>query len=152
MGLWRSHITFLRCSPGSLSHHRFKHSIGGPLIRVLGDIEKLIPSPEHHNGANHQHLILNNITVEHTEGMPDGLQVSEQIFVAIRFGDNEGLVDPVPFVQGERTRMQGEYIDAAQAYPTEDNPGLSVLHFTHHPVGFVEFPVRSDDSHGPVYS
>ncbi|MBN3947573.1 MAG: hypothetical protein HWQ38_14350 [Nostoc sp. NMS7] len=33
------------------------------------------------------------------------------------------------------------------AYGTEDNPGLSVLHFTDHPVGFVEFPIRSQDSH-----
>ena len=137
---------------GFLPHHRFKQSIGGPLIRVVGTIEQLFPSPDHHNGANHQHLILNNITVEYSDGLPNGLKVSPRIFVAIRFGDNEGLVDPVPFVEGEMTRMQGEYIDAANAYPTEDNPGLSVLHFTHHPVGFVEFPVRGDGSHGPIYS
>lgn len=137
---------------GFLPHHRFKHSFGGPLIRVVGNIEKLFPSPDNHNGANHQHLILNNITVEYSEGLPPGLEVSKEIFVAIRFGDNEGLVDPVPFVESQMTRMQGEYIDAARAYPTEDNPGLSVLHFTHHPVGFVEFPVRGDGSHGPIYS
>lgn len=120
---------------GFLSHHRFKHSIGAPLIRVLGNIEKLFPSPDNHNGANHQHLILNNIVVEHSEGLPEGLTVSQRIFVAIRFGDNEGLVDPIPFVEGEMSRMQGEYIDSADAYATDDNPGLSVLHFTHHPVG-----------------
>lgn len=72
--------------------------------------------------------------------------------MAIRFGDNEGLVDQIPFIAGELTRIQGEYIDAGIAYATEDNPGLSVLHFTHHPVGFVEFPVRSPDSHGPIYT
>lgn len=136
----------------SLNHHRFKHSLGAPLIRVVGKIEKLFPAPENHHGANHQHLILNNIQVEHTEGFPEGLEVSNEIFVAIRFGDNEGLVDPVPFIAGELARLQGEYIDAANAYATEDNPGLSVLHFTHHPVGFVEFPIRSQDSHGPIYT
>lgn len=135
-----------------LPHHRFKHSIGAPLVRLVGNIKYLFPAPENHHGANHQHLILDNIQVEYTEGFPDGLEVSSEIFVAIRFGDNEGLVDPVPFVQGQMTRMQGEYIDAAQAYVTEDNPGLSVLHFTHHPVGFVEFPLRDQNSHGPVYS
>ncbi len=137
---------------GFLDHHRFKHSIGAPLIRVVGNIKHLYPAPENHHGANHQHLILDNIQVEYTEGMPEGLEVSSEIFVAIRFGDNEGLVDPIPFVEGQLTRMQGEYINAAEAYATEDNPGLAVLHFTHHPVGFVEFPVRSKDSHGPVYS
>ncbi len=136
----------------TLSHHRFSHSIGGPLIRVLANIKALFPSPGYHNGANHQHLILDNITVEYSEGLPPGSAVSDEIFVAIRFGDNEGLADPVPFVQGEMTRMQGEYIDAAEAYPTADNPGLSVLHFTHHPAGFVEFPVREGSSHGPIYS
>jgi len=132
---------------GFLRHQRFKHSIGGPLIRVLGNIEQFYQSPSHHNGANHQHLILNNIKVEYSEGLPDGLKVSPRIFVAIRFGDNEGLVDPVPFEEGKMTRMQGEYIDSADAYPTDDNPGLSVLHFTHHPAGFVEFPVP-----GQIYS
>ncbi|GAC1459472.1 MAG: hypothetical protein NVS2B14_08580 [Chamaesiphon sp.] len=139
-------------APGFLPHHRFKHSIGGPLIRVVGTIETLFPSPDSHNGANHQHLILSNITVEHTEGLPSGMEVASRIFVAIRFGDNEGLVDPIPFVEGQKTRIQGEYIDAKDAYPTADNPDLAVLHFTHHPVGFVEFPLRNQDSHGPIYS
>ena len=137
---------------GFLPHHRFKHSLGGPLIRITANIEKLFPSPSNHNGANHQHLILNNITLEYSEGLPPGLQVSSEIFVATRFGDEEGLVDPVPFEEGKMARLQGEYIDSSKAYPTDDNPGLSVLHFTHHPVGFVEFPVGSDGSHGKVYS
>ena len=143
--------TFTRATE-VLPHHRFKQSLGGPLILVLANIETLYPSPGNHNGANHQHLILNNIKVESAKGMPPGLQVSERIFVAIRFGDDEGLADPIPFVQDQLTRMQGEYIDSAQAYPTQDNPGLSVLHFTHHPVGFVEFPVGADGSRGEVYS
>lgn len=136
---------------GFLPHHRFKQSLGGPLIRVVGKIEKLYPSPDNHNGANHEHLILNDIKVEYSEGLPEGFSVSSEIFVAIRFGDQEGLVDPVPFVEGKMTRMQGEYIDSSEAYPTNDNPGLSVLHFTHHPVGFVQFPV-DDNAPGQVYS
>ncbi|MEH1790834.1 MAG: hypothetical protein V7L23_36025 [Nostoc sp.] len=60
--------------------------------------------------------------------------------------------DAMPFIAGELARMQDEYIDASIAYATEDNPGLSVLHFTHHPVGFVEIPIRSSDSHGPIYT
>jgi len=132
-------------APGFLPHHRFRHSIGGPLIRAVATIEKLFPSPDYHNGANHQHLILNNIEVEYSEGLPDGMNVATRIFVAVRFGDNEGLVDPIPFEEGKKTRIQGEYIDSAEAYATADNPTkLAVLHFTHHPTGFVEFPIQDD--------
>ncbi len=67
---------------GFLSHHRFKHSVGAPLVRVLGNIEKLYPSSDNHNGANHQHLILNNITLEYSEGFPQGMTISDRIFVA----------------------------------------------------------------------
>ena len=95
-------------APGFLPHHRFRHSIGGPLIRVVATIEKLFPSPDYHNGANHQHLILNNIEVEYSEGLTDGMNVATRIFVAVRFGDNEGLVDPIPFEEGKKTRIQAE--------------------------------------------
>lgn len=136
-----------------LDHHRFQHSIGGPLIRVIGNIKQLFPAPENHHGANHQHLILDSIELEYEEGLPSGLSVSSEIFVAIRFGDNEGLVDPVPFEEGKKTRMQGEYIDAAEAYRTADNSqGLSVLHFTHHPAGFVEFPVGDSQETSKFYN
>lgn len=129
---------------GFLSHHRFSSSLGGPLIRIVATIEKLYPYSSHHHGANHQHLIVNNIKVEYSEGLPPGMEVSQEIFVAVRFGDHVGLVDPVPFVEGKMTRLQGEYIDSADAYSTPENPGLSVLHFTHHPAGFVDFPVGED--------
>ena len=41
---------------------------------------------------------------------------------------------------GQPIELQGEYVDSGHAYPTQDNDGhppLSVLHFTHHPVGYV---------------
>ena len=42
---------------------------------------------------------------------------------------------------GEPIELQGEYIPIASAYPTDDNsdPVLPVLHFTHHPVGYVMY-------------
>ena len=38
------------------------------------------------------------------------------------------------------------------AYPTQDNPGLAVLHFTHHPAGFVEYPLGPGGTGGTHYS
>jgi len=121
-----------------LPHHRFAHSLGGPLIRVKGTIAKLFASPGNHHGANHQHLILGVTDITLAEGI-DAQDVERQLFIAIRFGDNDGLEDPIPFEQGGAAEMQGEYINQAEAYPTEDNdnPKRAVLHFTHHPVGFV---------------
>ena len=74
--------------------------------------------------------------------------VGTEVFLAVRFGDNEGLAQEIPGLQaGQPIEAQGEYISEATAYPTEDNsnPILPVLHFTHHPVGYVLY-------HGQYYS
>jgi hypothetical protein len=58
----------------------------------------------------------------------------------VRFGDNEGLDHEIDgLASGHPIEVQGEYIDLGPAYPTEDNtnPVLPVLHFTHHPVGYM---------------
>jgi hypothetical protein len=68
--------------------------------------------------------------------------VGTEVFVAVRFGDNEGLAEEIPGLQaGQPIEVQGEYIPEANAYPTDDNssPVLPVLHFTHHPVGYVRY-------------
>ena len=64
------------------------------------------------------------------------------MFVAVRFGDTEGLDSQVVDLRaGQPIEIQGEYIDEAHAYPTQDNhnPTLPVLHFTHHPVGYIRY-------------
>lgn len=118
--------------------------MGAPLIRVTATVDTVESSPANHHGANHEHIILKDLKLETSKGLPDGTRLPERIFVAIRFGDNEGLDSEVPLQVGERIRIQGEYIDAHEAYPTPDNPGLAVLHFTHHPVGFVQAPVDGE--------
>ena len=72
--------------------------------------------------------------------------VKGDAFVAIRFGDHMGLKSQIPdLAEGQPIEMQGEYIDANHAYPSTGNPGDAVLHFTHHPVGYVLY-------HGQKYS
>jgi hypothetical protein len=65
------------------------------------------------------------------------------VFVALRFGDRDGLNHPIRGLHpGQPIELQGEYIDSGHAYPTQDNEGhppLPVLHFTHHPVGYVVY-------------
>jgi hypothetical protein len=60
------------------------------------------------------------------------------VFVAARYGDAEGFREPVPnLTPGEPITIKGKFIPAWKAYKTADNPGYPVLHFTHHPLGYI---------------
>lgn len=124
-----------------LPHHRYVHSLGAPLACVQGTISKVFASPDNHHGANHQHMVIKIDKVLKFEGGTQNL-VGTEVFVAVRFGDSEGLSEEIPGLQaGQPIEVQGEYIPEASAYPTDDNsdPVLPVLHFTHHPVGYVRY-------------
>jgi hypothetical protein len=123
-----------------LPSHRFVHSLGAPLAHVKGTVVTVFAGPGNHHGANHQHFTLSVSTVVSLEGAnfsPETL-VGQTIFVAVRFGDNEGLDSEIPgLAENTPIEVQGEYVSSAAAYPTQDNDGNPALHFTHHPVGFV---------------
>jgi hypothetical protein len=124
-----------------LPHHRFSHSLGFPLARVKASIETVFGGPANHHGANHQHFTVKINSIVRFDG-GTAPPVGTVVFVAVRFGDSEGLdSEIVGLAAGKPIELQGEYIDAAGAYPTEDNtdPVRPVLHFTHHPVGFVDY-------------
>jgi hypothetical protein len=130
-----------------LPHHRFPGSLGYPLAHVLGTIDKVFASPENHHGANHQQFTITVTMVLNFQGGSEDIS-GQAVFVAVRFGDSEGLDSEIPDLSvGNPIEIQGEYIDSAQAYPTQDNvnPTLPVLHYTHHPVGFIKYE-------GTVYS
>jgi hypothetical protein len=53
-----------------------------------------------------------------------------------------GLPSRIPGIDdsvGKTVSLKGEYIDKCDAFKTNDNPDDSVLHFTHHPVGYFSF-------------
>lgn len=122
-----------------LPHHRFHHSLGAPLARVRGTVGRVFASPEHHHGANHQQFtVIIGAVLDFQGGNQD--IAGQTVFVAARFGDTEGLDHEIEgLASGSPIELQGEYISSADAYPTEDNrdPVLPVIHFVHHPVGFV---------------
>src|SRR5262249_11345534 len=65
------------------------------------------------------------------------LSAGENVFVAIRIGDTVGTTEPIKgLVAGVGLDLKGEWIprDKAQAHGRRP---VSVLHFTHHPVGFI---------------
>src|SRR5262245_23297088 len=122
-----------------LRHHRFERSFGYPAARVRGTVTKVFPAPEHHHGANHQHFRVRIDEVLQFDGADIDI-TGQTVFVAVRFGDSLGLDAEIEDLK-EQTPIEllGEYIDEAHAYATEDNknPVLPVLHFTHHPFGYV---------------
>jgi hypothetical protein len=125
----------------SLPHHSRPNSAKGPLVHVRGTIAAVLHEDDDVDGGTHQHLQLlvkDTISIKGGNGTING----QTLFVAIRFGDAQGLPSPIPDLQaGSPIEAQGEYIDAMRARPGTDNqnPVLPVLHFTHHPVGFVVY-------------
>lgn len=113
-------------------------SLHGPVIRVKAVI-KVVEDDAEGAGAMHQHFLVNQIEVLDIRGADPSI-VTDEAFVAIRYGDGEGLSQPIPgLAEGQSIELQGEYIDKNHAYATIGNPGDPVIHFTHHPVGFVVY-------------
>jgi endonuclease G len=92
------------------------------------------------NGHQQMYVKITTIMVA-VDPNGDGLEAAKdngsQVFVAIRYGDSEGLAQPIPGVgNGSDLHMKGQWIPAAQAY-AHGGEKTDVLHFTHHPIGFV---------------
>jgi endonuclease G, mitochondrial len=97
---------------------------------------------DNNGGDRHQQMILNVTKV--IEGDPDiendlqrVINGSERVFLSVRFGDRMGLPTSVPGIEnGSTLRVRGEWITKDRAY-SHGGEKLSVIHFTHHPLGFI---------------
>jgi endonuclease G len=65
------------------------------------------------------------------------LKSGEDVFLAVRVGDGMGITKPIQgLVDGVGLDVKGEWIPKDKAFAHGGRP-LSVLHFTHHPIGFI---------------
>jgi endonuclease G len=65
------------------------------------------------------------------------LAAGEDVFLAVRTGDSMGITEPIQgLVTGVGLDVKGEWIPQDQAF-AHGGRAMSVLHFTHHPVGFI---------------
>ncbi len=93
-------------------------------------------------GDSHQQMYLNvTDTIQDDPDIHDDLQRvidgNEEVFLSVRFGDRMGLPQPVPGIKnGSELRVRGEWITKDKAY-AHGGKKLSVIHFTHHPLGFI---------------
>jgi len=102
-----------------------------------------VREPDDVDGDRHYRLRVRIIDL--VNGDPDvdadvkrNIDNQSDVFVAIRFGDRMGIKDGIPdqFLQpGSELRMKGEWIPREQAQ-NHGGEKMSVLHFTHHPLGF----------------
>ncbi|PWK11327.1 hypothetical protein [Tumebacillus permanentifrigoris] len=104
----------------------------GPTIHIIGTITKVLEDDT--EGTKHQRF---EVRVDDVHGNGDDYssqqvpQKRDFLKVAVHYGtDGAGIGEhPIPNLQtGERIELQGEYIRHAK-----------VLHFTHHPVGYIEY-------------
>lgn len=95
--------------------------------------------------AKHQHILIRVETVDQTDAdiqtdLDRVIAEQEKVFVSIRYGDRQGLEAPVPGVaEGLALHLRGEWIPKDKAY-AHGGEKMSVLHFTHAPLGFVCTP------------
>ena len=118
--------------------------------RNLADVKATLtrrePDDTDAAGGRHYHLIVQILSADHPDSrvqadIQDCIATRRAVFVAIRFGDNLGIQVPVQgLTDGAALHLKGEWItrDQAQSHGGEK---LSVLHFTHHPIGFICTPV-----------
>ncbi|HKM55851.1 MAG TPA: hypothetical protein VJY33_20770 [Isosphaeraceae bacterium] len=91
-----------------------------------------------------QHIRLLITVAELLEGNPavNGdvervIDSGEDVFVAIRIGDSMGITDEIKGLDpGAGLDLKGEWIPKSKA-TAHGGQAVSVLHFTHHPVGFI---------------
>ena len=74
--------------------------------------------------------------------LKDAKTTGRDIFVAIRFGDSMGVQGQIQGLNaGAALKLKGEWITKEKAR-AHGGDKMSVLHFTHHPLGFICTPVK----------
>jgi hypothetical protein len=120
-----------------LSEQNHPLSLHAPVVHLTAVIKQVEQDVTDQQGTSHMHFLIHQVQVISITG-DDASMVSSEIFCAVRYGDSMGLSERIDGLEaGQAIEMQGEYIDINHAYPSVGNPGDPVLHFTHHPVGFV---------------
>jgi len=112
------------------------------VVEVNANLHIREPDDLDNNGGKHYRLriqvtkILANAPEVSTD-LKDAQKTGRDIFVAIRFGDAMGVQEKIKGLTAKaQLHLKGEWITKEKAH---DHGGekMSVLHFTHHPLGFI---------------
>lgn len=112
------------------------------VVEIEARLAKREPDDEDRKGGKHYRLriLVSKILAEDPDvakDLKDAKAKQREVFVAIRFGDSMGIQEPIKGLdQNADLHLKGEWItkEKAQAHGGDK---MSVLHFTHHPLGFI---------------
>jgi endonuclease G len=117
------------------------------VVEVNATVAVKEPDDSDSHGGRHQRFLIRVTSVlmsnsRVTSDVTSALTTGDSVFVAVRFGDNQGLSSPIPgLVVGVTLHLKGEWITKAKA-TAHGGKKMPVLHFTHHPLGFVCTPSK----------
>ncbi len=112
------------------------------LAEINATVQRREPDDTDANGGQHYRLrivVLEALAVtsEVAADVADCVLTKREVFLAIRFGDPMGVQTPIPGLEpGAKLHLKGEWITRDKALE-HGGERLSVLHFTHHPIGYV---------------
>lgn len=109
-------------------------------VTVLGTITDV--DPDDRSGAYHQifSVRIDDIIMRAPEIR---IAIGQTVNVAVRYGDRQGLPAPIPgLALGETITLCGAYITREVAYPEPDGDWNAVIHYTHRPLGWVDYQGR----------
>lgn len=113
------------------------------LVTVSGTITEV--DPDDVQGSRHQ---LFEIRVKQVQADPHetGVSPGDLINVAFRYGDEGSSDERIKgLAVGEPIELRGAYVPRQQAYPDDDGDLHAVIHFTHRPLGWIEYHGRRYD-------
>jgi endonuclease G len=110
----------------------------------LAEVKATIKERESDDKSSPKHYQMIVVLDEIIKSSPDiknDIQLCKKnhlpVFVAVRYGDRQGITQPITsgMGNGDKMHFKGQWItrDKASQHGGEK---MSVLHFTHHPVGF----------------
>lgn len=115
-----------------------------PQVTEIAEVKATIKEREADDVSTPKHyqmIITLNEIVQFSSDIKEDIEECEQnkwpVFVAIRYGDRLGINKPITqgMNNGDQLHLKGEWITKDKAY-NHGGEKMSVLHFTHHPIGF----------------
>jgi endonuclease G len=113
-------------------------------VRHVVEVAATLREREPDGTGESQHIRLRITVAELLEGdsavnadVQRVIESKDDVFLAIRVGDSMGIGKPIEgLVTGVGLDVKGEWIPREKAQAHGGEP-MSVLHFTHHPLGFI---------------
>lgn len=109
------------------------------VVTVAGKIAEVNPDDQDTEGVLHQ-IFTVRVDKVLEDRQNSGVAAGQVVTIAIRYGDGAGMREPIPgLAEGAPIEVCGVYVRAEDAYAQPDGERNPVIHFTHRPLGWIEY-------------